>query len=109
MHLADKRTAKRRLKQLTEAKATGRVIALAHAGYLPTKVTFSDDSVSFYFNGNMDAYRRGMSSGRYPLNRTFHGRPPAIPSYAATSPLPDQGGGSLRIGLKYCNGTYVSG
>jgi hypothetical protein len=66
--------------QLAEAKATGRIIAVAHAEYLPTKVTFSDDSVGFYFNGNMDAYRRGMSSGRYPLNRTFHGRPPAIPS-----------------------------
>lgn len=41
-------------------------------------MTFSDDTRSYYFNGDMVAYKTAMNSGRYPPTRTFHVAPPRI-------------------------------
>ena len=60
------------------ARAQGRVIAVGHRGQCPVEVTFSDQTTSYYFNGDRAAYRTAMNSGEYPPARTFHTAPPSI-------------------------------
>ena len=53
-----------------------RVISRRRRG-AATEVTFEDGTLSWYFCGNLIAYKQALSSGSLPLDRTFHGSPPA--------------------------------
>ncbi|MDE1675277.1 hypothetical protein [Nocardia gipuzkoensis] len=64
--------------KIAAARAEGRIIPVSRRGQRPVEVTFSDDTRSYYFNGDMVAYKTAMNSGRYPLSRTFHTAPPPI-------------------------------
>ncbi|MBF6341889.1 hypothetical protein IU450_39340, partial [Nocardia abscessus] len=64
--------------KIAAAHAEGRIIPVSRRGQRPVEVTFSDDTRSYYFNGDMVAYKTAMNSGRYPLLRTFHTAPPPI-------------------------------
>ncbi|NEW42539.1 hypothetical protein [Nocardia cyriacigeorgica] len=67
-----------RQDKIAAARAEGRIIPVSRRGQRPVEVTFSDDTRSYYFNGDMVAYKTAMNSGRYPLACTFHTAPPPI-------------------------------
>ncbi|MGW6730219.1 hypothetical protein ACWF9G_30335 [Nocardia sp. NPDC055029] len=84
---ADARRAQRDLQQREQARQTaiaaaaaeGRLIAVEHKGSGPVAVRFSDDTWSYYFSGNREAYNTAMRSGEYPPTRTFPNYPPPLP------------------------------
>ena len=64
--------------ELAQARRDGQIIAVKRTGYMPVEVTFSDETRSWYFSSDFDAYMDAMRSGRYPWGRTFAKPPPRI-------------------------------
>lgn len=79
-HAAREKEQRERARQdkIAAARAEGKVIPISRRGRHPVEVTYSDGTTSYFFCGDMDAYRDAMNSGRYPLTRTFHTSPPKI-------------------------------
>jgi hypothetical protein len=81
---------RRRARHALETKAKnaqveGRCIAMSRRGHRPTEVAWSDGCTSWYFNNDLPAYKAALASRRYPIDRTFPGRVPAIGTVASAS------------------------
>jgi hypothetical protein len=73
-----KREAREVDRRINEAHGAGKVLPIFRSGREPTAVKWSDDSVSYYFCGDLIAYKDALRSGRYPHDRSFHGKPPLL-------------------------------
>ncbi len=67
------------------AQSQGTCVAISRQGYRPSKVTWSDGTTSWYFDGDLPAYKSALASGRYPIVRTFHGQAPEVGTIAKPS------------------------
>lgn len=84
---ADARRFQQQLQQRERARQTavaaavaeGRLVAVEHKGNRPVAVRFNDDTWSYYFSGDREAYTTAMRSGDYPPARTFPNYPPPLP------------------------------
>ncbi len=74
----DRQRSERDLERVVrEATLAGAVVAVARRGAEPTRVTWSDGSVWFYYRDD-DAYRQATARGMAPAGTTHRGEAPAL-------------------------------
>jgi len=73
-----------------EATSTGAVVVVARRGFNPTRVTWSDGSVWFFFEDH-DRYVDARGRGMAPVGASYVGDPPALGSRRSTTPPPPAG------------------
>ena len=74
----DRQRSERDLERVVrEATLAGAVVAVARRGTEPTRVTWSDGSVWFYYRDD-DAYREATARGMAPAGTTRRGEAPAL-------------------------------
>jgi hypothetical protein len=84
----DRRRPERDLERvMREATSAGAVVAIARRGTNPTRVTWSDGSIWFFFEDH-DRYLDARARGMTPEGRTLLGSPPAVGAPRVAPPTP---------------------
>ena len=89
--LRDRQRPERDLERaVREATSTGAVVVVARRGSNPTRVTWSDGSVWFFFE-DRDRYVDAKAKGMAPVGASYVGEPPAMGTQRTSTSRPQPG------------------